>query len=104
MHYRIQFATPTVRPEVLPGFTYVATIIMFDYVLYTAILVAESDEGAMAAIRRSWPSAEVRYVEPGVPTFRFEDEIRGGKYYGTAPVSIKRHWWGRRYLPRWMRK
>lgn len=86
MNYRIQFATITIQPEKLPLFSYVASKLTFDTVIYTAIVRAESPEQATSKIRESWPNAQVRYVEEGVDRFRQTDLIADTSYFGTVTM------------------
>lgn len=71
--HRVRFATHAIKPEALPRFPYVSSVLAFDHIQYTAIVHAVDLDTACAMITQSWPDAEFRAVEIGVDAFLHKD-------------------------------
>lgn len=94
---RIQFATTTVKPEGTPPFTYVASEVYFDCVLFTAVLEVQSEESVAQFLARYWPQAQLRVVELDCNEFRSSDTMaRHPRYFGmmsrSTPGFFRRVW------------
>lgn len=71
--HRIRFATQMIKPEALPRFQYVSSVLAFDHVQFTAIIIATDVDTACRMISDVWPDAEFRAIEIGVSEFLHAD-------------------------------
>lgn len=71
--HRIRFATQAIKPELLPRFSYVSSVLAFDHVQYTAIVRAADVDAACEMVTASWPDAEFRAIEIGMDEFLHAD-------------------------------
>lgn len=63
--FKISFVTPTIAPNDLPPFPYIASQLNHDSIEFTAILRAGSLEGAINAIKEHWDHATPIFTEVG---------------------------------------
>jgi hypothetical protein len=93
--YRVQFATGTIRPKLLPEFPYMSTKLDFEHIVYTAIVRGTSLNDVVGQIAEAWPDAICRLAEQGVSGFQEDDKHVGCVMYGsyiecTQPSTWKR--------------
>lgn len=83
LKHRVRFSSGVVKPQSLPTFAYVSTELLFDAIIYTAIVQAKDTDKAKDQILKFWPDAVIRFIEVGQTSFLAEDQSIKSVYYGS---------------------